>query len=124
MENWPYVPTKALRKPVDSIILEFNIQQSVADNPDLKIAIATFEVSTPKASYRIIRFQETNDHSPQTHGYAIRNFLRDRGYVPVDAEGGSLWASQCRPEREREFRSLLNQARAFLHDIREQINID
>ena len=119
--RWPWIPAKAAKKQVYDLVIQFNSETQSVD----KLEIASYESSMPKASYCFIKFLAVGSRSASDQGHSFRLWLRQKGIIAVGSESQKLWSNVCRPEHERANRSLLNQARAFLHTKREKdLNMD
>ena len=120
--KWAWIPSRAVRKQVSDIIVQYNSAEGIENDPQKHLTIASLETSQPKASYAFVKFLATDSRTAQDQGFQFRSFLKEQTIVAIgsEADATSLWSAQCRPEHERISRSILNQGRAWLHQVREQ----
>ena len=119
--KWPWIPARAAKKQLYELVEQFNKETQSVD----KLMIDSYESSMPKASYCFIKFVAVGGRSASDQGHSFRIWLRQNGVIAAGSDSQKLWTNVCRPEHERANRSLLNQARAFLHTKREkELNMD
>ena len=104
------------------MIAKYNQSEGIRGEACKELKISSYESSTPKTSFAFVKFASSDERTPQDHGNNFRNWLREQRAIPTNSKEGEgvVWSAPCRPEHERQTRSVLNQARAHLHILREK----